>query len=75
VTVSGPASGVLAEVYGANGTLLAQIPLTAGAGSAGAGSAGAGSAPEFVLPAGATVRILDAHGNLLVQSPLTGIAR
>jgi hypothetical protein len=70
VTVSGPASGVLAEVYGANGTLLAQIPLTAGA-----GSAGAGSAPEFVPPAGATVRILDAHGNLLVQSPLTGIAR
>jgi hypothetical protein len=84
VTVSGPASGVLAELYGANGTLLAQIPLTAGAGSAGAPSAGApsggapsaasSSAPEFVL-SGGTVRIIDAHGNLIIQSALTGVVR
>jgi hypothetical protein len=75
VTVSGPASGVLAEVYGRNGTQLAQIPLIAGAGSAGASSAEGGPAPEFVPPPGATVRILDSHGTVLVQSQLTGIVR
>jgi hypothetical protein len=63
-SVSGPVSGVLAEVYGWNGTLLVQIPLTAGAGSA---------AVAGVLP-GATVRILDAAGAVVAECPLTGTA-
>jgi hypothetical protein len=65
LTVSGPASGVLAEVFGYDGTLLAQIPLAAGAGSA--------SVTE-TLP-GATVRILDEAGTVVAESPLTTIDR
>jgi hypothetical protein len=48
-----------------NGTLLVQIPLTAGAGS---------GAVADALP-GATVRILDTDGAVVAESPLTGISR
>jgi hypothetical protein len=65
LTVSGPASGVLADVFGPNGLLLAQIPLTTGAGSA---------AVSGALP-GTTVRFLDAAGSVVAESPLTGISR
>jgi hypothetical protein len=64
LTVSGPTSGVLAEAYGLNGTLLVQIPLTAGAGSAMVAGA---------LP-GATVRFLDAGGAVVAESPVTKIS-
>lgn len=61
VVISGPAAGVLAEVYLADGTLLASVPLVDGAGS--------GPLPP---PAAAYVRILDASGGVVAESPLMG---
>jgi hypothetical protein len=63
LTVSGPASGVLAEVQGPDGRPVAQFPLTAGA----------GSASLAVALSGATVRILDAGGAVVAESPISDI--
>jgi hypothetical protein len=60
LTVSGPASGVLAEVYGPDGRQAARFPLTAGA----------ASAALAVSLSGATVRILDASGAVVAESPI-----
>jgi hypothetical protein len=65
LTVSGPVSAVLAEVYDGTGAQLTRFPLTAGA----------GSAPVTVALSGATVRFLDASGTVVIQTPLTGIVR
>ena len=63
VTVSGPFSGVTAELYRDDGTLLTTVPLVDGAGSA---PLAPPSRPyERVLM---TVRVLDASGNVLGES-------
>jgi hypothetical protein len=62
LTVSGPTTAVLAEVHSPNGTLIARLPLSAGAGS---------TAVTDPLD-GATVRVFDGGGSLLAESPLTG---
>jgi hypothetical protein len=62
LTVSGPTTAVLAEVHSPNGTLIARLPLSAGAGS---------TAVTDPLD-GATVRVFDGEGSLLAESPLTG---
>jgi hypothetical protein len=61
IVISAPAAGVLAEVYLADGTLLTTVPLVDGVGS--------GVLPP---PAAEWVRILDASGAVVGESPLMG---
>ena len=61
IVISAPAAGVLAEVYLSDGTLLTTLPLVNGVGS--------GLLPP---PAAASVRILDASGDVVAESPLMG---
>ncbi|TYP88112.1 hypothetical protein [Blastococcus xanthinilyticus] len=60
VTVSGPASGVLAEIYLADGTLHATVPLVDGAGVG-----------PLAPPAAERVRILDGRGAVVAEAPLS----
>jgi hypothetical protein len=61
IVVSAPAAGVRAEVYLEDGTLLTTLPLVNGVGSA-----------PLPPPAAESVRILDASGGVVAESPLTG---
>ncbi|MDP5181042.1 hypothetical protein QOZ88_00180 [Blastococcus sp. BMG 814] len=60
ITVSGPASGVLAEIYLADGTLHATVPLVDGAGVGPLGP-----------PVADRVRILDDRGAVVAEAPLS----
>lgn len=62
--VSGPAAGVTAEAYRADGTLLATVPLTRGAGVTPLSPPSPSASPLE------TVRILDAGGGLLAEVPV-----
>jgi hypothetical protein len=62
VVVSGPLSGVTAEIYSDDGTPYMTVPLVDGAGSASRAPSRVGSA--------ATVRVLDAGGNVIVEAPV-----
>jgi hypothetical protein len=63
LTVQGPASATLAEVYDRTGRPLSQVPLVGGTGSA----IMAAAAP------GVTVRFVDAGGAVVLQSALSGV--
>ncbi|MCZ2823143.1 MULTISPECIES: hypothetical protein [unclassified Modestobacter] len=63
LAVSGPLTGVTAEVLDADGELLTTLPLVSGG--------GAGAVP----PPAAMVRVLDAAGTVVAEGPLTGLAR
>ena len=60
ITVSGPGSGVVAEIYLGDGRLHAIVPLVDGAGVGPLGP-----------PAADRVRILDARGAVVVEAPLS----
>jgi hypothetical protein len=60
VTISGPTAGARADVYDAEGALLASVPLVQGA--------GAGAVPSQTP---AEVRILDAAGGVLISARVT----
>ncbi|MCZ2815563.1 hypothetical protein [Modestobacter sp. VKM Ac-2984] len=63
LAVSGPLTGVTAEVLDGDGDLLTTLPLVSGG--------GAGAVP----PSAAMVRVLDAAGTVVAEGPLTGLAR
>jgi hypothetical protein len=65
VTVSGPASAVLAEVVGTDGGRVARIPLTEGA----------GAAPVAAALDDVTLRLLDADGALVAEGRVTDPVR
>lgn len=60
ITISGPGSGVLAEVYLADGTLHATVPLVDGAGVG-----------PLRSPTADRVRILDDRGAVVAEAPLS----
>ncbi|WNV75546.1 hypothetical protein [Geodermatophilus sp. DSM 44513] len=61
LAVSGPGTGVRAEVLLADGTVTTTVPLVAGAG-----------VEPYVPPAPATVRVLDASGAVVGEAPVQG---
>ena len=60
LTVSGPATGVTAEVLGADGRTVTRFALVGGAGAS-------------VSPKAVGVRILDAGGAVVGEAPLTDV--
>ena len=60
LTVSGPATGVAAEVLGADGRTVTRFALVGGAGAS-------------VSPKAVGVRILDAGGAVVGEAPLTDV--
>ncbi|MFP5369353.1 MAG: hypothetical protein ACLGI3_01185, partial [Actinomycetes bacterium] len=65
VVVSGPSTGVAAQVYGVDGALVTTVPLVDGAGVGSITSPAPNSVPRL-----STVRVLDGQGAVLAESPV-----
>lgn len=65
VTISGPSTGVEAQFYAADGTLVTTVPLVDGAGIGPLLPPSATPAPRL-----ATVRVLDGQGAVVAESPV-----
>jgi hypothetical protein len=65
VAVSGPSTGVTAQLYGADGTLVTTLPLVDGAGMGLLVPPSATPAPRL-----STVRVLDGQGAVVAESPV-----